>query len=126
MDEFSEINIAPLTDILLVLMVIFVIMAALIVPAGFQEAFPCSCMSRPAALAPYRAELTVQPNGRTLLNGIALDARSIYRALQALHIRHRRLALDIIATPRVPYGAIIRAMDAAKEAGIANVWFVVT
>ena len=43
MDEFAEINITPFTDVLLVLLIIFMVMAALIAPAGFEKRFDRCC-----------------------------------------------------------------------------------
>jgi biopolymer transport protein ExbD len=49
----SEINVTPFTDELLVLLIIFVVLASLVTPAGFQRNFrPCACSSpRPPAYA---------------------------------------------------------------------------
>jgi len=41
----SEINITPLTDILLVLLIIFMILASLAIPPGFERQLPCNCIA---------------------------------------------------------------------------------
>lgn len=123
MEEFTEINVTPFTDVLLVLLIIFMIMAALVIPPGFEREFSCHCGLSASEAQIYRAQVTVEPNGRMLLEGRRVDQHSIYQAMSALHAAHRNVALDIVAAPRVPYALVIRVMDAAKEARISNVWF---
>ena len=124
MDEFAEINITPFTDVLLVLLIIFMLLASLVAPAGFERKFPCHCMHpTPAAAAPH-SELVIARNGRMSLDGHVVDVRSVYPALSALHASHKRIALSIFGDQETAYEYVIRAMDAAKDAGITDVNFV--
>lgn len=124
MDEFAEINITPFTDVLLVLLIIFMVLAAIVVPAGFERQFSCPCGHFTKASIVPRAELLVARNGRMSLDGRLVDDRSIYPALGALHASRSRVALSIFGDRLTAYSHIIRAMDAAKAAGISNVTFV--
>ena len=124
MDEFAEINITPFTDVLLVLLIIFMLLQSLVAPAGLERKFPCNC-SHPAPVveAPH-SELVIARNGRMALDGHVVDARSVYPALSALHASHKRIALSIFGDRDTAYEYVIRAMDAAKDAGITDVSFV--
>ncbi|MBD5656625.1 MAG: biopolymer transporter ExbD, partial [Candidatus Eremiobacteraeota bacterium] len=46
-DVMAEINITPFTDVLLVLLIIFMILAALVTPPGFQKELPNTNNSPP-------------------------------------------------------------------------------
>ena len=126
MDEFAEINITPFTDVLLVLLIIFMELASLLAPVGFERQVPCRCdHTGSAAVTLPRSELVIGRNGRMSLDGRFVDIRTIYPAMSALHAAHARIALSIYADTATAYAYIIRAMDAAKAAGITDVSFVV-
>lgn len=124
MDEFAEINVTPFTDVLLVLLIIFMLLATLVAPAGFERSLSCHCGHQAAIVPSAQAELVIARNGRMSLDGRAVDERSVYPALSALRASHRRIALSIYGNQETAYGYIIRAMDAAKAAGITDVTFV--
>lgn len=124
MDEFAEINVTPFTDVLLVLLIVFMLLSALVVPAGFERHLN-SGGSRAAASIAESSELVIARNGRMSLDGRAVDARSVYPAMIALHAAHKRIALSIFGDRETAYEYVIRAMDAAKDAGITDVSFVV-
>ena len=110
----SEINVTPFTDVLLVLLIIFVVLASLVTPAGFQRNFrPCACSS---LVQPVRSALvTIDARGRVAIDGMATDERSA---------RDRVVNLDIDANPRAAFRLMIRVLDAAKAAGVRDVTFV--
>ena len=122
MEEFAEINITPFTDVLLVLLIIFMVLAALIAPAGFERRVSPCCAPSATTLFTH-SELDIAGNGKMALDGHPVDTRTIYPALRALHAAQRSVALSIVGHHETPYGYVIRAMDAAKMAGIANVNF---
>lgn len=124
MDEFAEINVTPFTDVLLVLLIIFMLLGTLVAPAGFERQFSCHCGHHATVAPPPHSELVIALNGRMSLDGRAVDERSVYPALSALHASHRRIALSIYGNQETAFGYIIRAMDAAKAAGITDVSFV--
>ena len=124
MDEFAEINITPFTDVLLVLLIIFMLLATFVVPAGFERHLDSSEPHAAAVVEPHSA-LVIARNGRMSLDGRLVDARSVYPAMSALHASHKRVALSIFGDRETAYEYVIRAMDAAKAAGITDVSFVV-
>ncbi len=124
MDEFAEINITPFTDVLLVLLIIFMLLATFVVPTGFERHVDSSGPHTASAVVPTSA-LVIARNGRMSLDGRLLDSRSVYPAMAALHASHKRIALSIFGDRETAYEYVIRAMDAAKAAGITDVNFVV-
>ncbi|HKE36294.1 MAG TPA: biopolymer transporter ExbD, partial [Candidatus Baltobacteraceae bacterium] len=120
----SEINVTPFTDVLLVLLIVFMMLAALVAPPGFQRHFPCACSHRPAAPAQQPLEVTVDARGNIRLGGRATDADRLYGDLRhgLAAAKTRSIALD--AAIKAPYGAVLRVLDAAKAAGNADVTLV--
>lgn len=121
----AEINITPFTDVLLVLLIIFMILAALVTPPGFQRAFqqPCAKCATPIHV-PARIELSITRFGKMFIGSVPVDTRSIYGSLLQAYGAKPHSKLAIIADTRAPYGLVLRALDAAKEAGIGEVSFV--
>jgi len=114
MDAFAEIDITPFTDVLLVLLIVFMLLTSIVTPPGLEQQLP----------APPNSELIIARNGRMSLDGRMVDTRSVYPALSALHASHKRIELSIFGDPGTSYDYVIRAMDAAKAAGITDVSFV--
>lgn len=122
----SEINITPFTDVLLVLLIIFMILAALVTPPGFQRALGCTarCGGPADTIAPPKIEIYITRAGKMLIGAQPVDSRTIYTALATAAGMQRKPRLSIIADSHAPYGFVIRTLDAAKAANISDVSFV--
>ena len=76
----SDINVAPLVDVLFVLLVVFVLLGSLVPTAGFQrELLSCGCNHRAEPREPLA--ITVLSDGRIFVGGRRTDSRSIYGLL---------------------------------------------
>ncbi|GAC1652827.1 MAG: ExbD/TolR family protein [Vulcanimicrobiaceae bacterium] len=122
-EVMAEINITPFTDVLLVLLIIFMILAAMVAPPGFQKAWDnCNCTSPVPKRVVPRIKLLISAHGAFFVGATPADAHTIYHVLAT--IARPQSKLSIIADAKAPYGLVIRALDAAKEAGIGDVSFV--
>jgi biopolymer transport protein ExbD len=120
----AEINITPLTDVLLVLLIIFMILAALITPPGFQKQLP-NKSSSPAPVDQKKSiEIDVNDRGVIFVDGKRTDNAHIYSDMAAVEKRRGPLHVSIIADTKAPYGVIIRILDAARLANLEDVGFV--
>ena len=121
----AEINITPFTDVLLVLLIIFMILAALVAPPGFEKELP---NKNPNSSTENKnkndIEVDVNNKGVIFVDGAKADEKSIYPAMQAAAKKKPNHHVAIVADTKAPYGIIIRILDAAKIAGLEDVGFV--
>jgi|SRR5579871_4932135 len=125
-EVMAEINITPFTDVLLVLLIIFMILAALIIPPGFQKQLPNKNDNPQSASNDTKKDIDVEvtEKGVIFVDAKKTDEQGIYPLMQATAKRRGHLHVAITADAKAPYGIIIRILDAAKIAGLTDVGFV--
>ena len=125
-EVMAEINITPFTDVLLVLLIIFMILAALSAPPGFEKQLGRT--SNNPTNTPQNnhnnIEIDVSGRGLILVDGTKADAKTIYNVLETDIRKRGKKHISIIADAKAPYGIIIRILDAARAAGTDDVGFV--
>ena len=125
-EVMAEINITPFTDVLLVLLIIFMILAALITPPGFQKELPNH--TNPASTNkddPKKTiEVDVNDKGVVFIDGTRTTEKDIYNEMARVEQRRGKLHVSIVADAKAPYGLIIRILDAAKQVNLDDVGFV--
>ena len=126
-EVMAEINITPFTDVLLVLLIIFMILAAVATPPGFQKELPNSNNSPPTSKQDNKKNIDVEVNykGVIFVDDKRADEKTIYYIMSDT-ARRRGVTthVSITADAKAPYGVIIRILDAAKEANLDDVGFV--
>ncbi len=127
-EVMAEINITPFTDVLLVLLIIFMILAALILPPGFEKQLPNRCEPRctsPAHVQPRSIDVVINAKGAIFVDGRSSDVRRVYADLASVAKRHgAHTHLSLIGDLRAPYAVVMRILDAAQRAGLDDVGFV--
>ncbi len=125
-EVMAEINITPFTDVLLVLLIIFMILAALITPPGFEKELPNknSTNANENQNKKDNIEVDVNNKGVIFVDAKKSDVAHIYADMQEASIKKPHKHVSIIADAKAPYGIIIRILDAAKIAGLEDVGFV--
>ena len=125
-EVMAEINITPFTDVLLVLLIIFMILAALITPPGFQKQLPNKSNPNQANQDNKKRTIEVDVNNRGVIfiDGKRSNVQSLYGDMAEVANRRGHLHVSIVADAKAPYGLIIRILDAAKLANLDDVGFV--
>ena len=125
-EVMAEINITPFTDVLLVLLIIFMILAALITPPGFQKELPNKSNPNQTNNDDKKRTIEVDVNnkGVIFIDGKRSSEKSIYADMADVARRRGNLHVSIVADAKAPYGLIIRILDAAKLANLEDVGFV--
>ena len=117
----SEINVVPLVDVVLVLLIIFMITAPLLY-RGIDIQLPASATN---TIEPTeRLVVTVEKDGAIYLNKERVPEDNLRPALAAARDRNPSLSVYLRADQGVPYGIVVRVMDAAKQAGILQLGMV--
>jgi biopolymer transport protein ExbD len=133
-DVMAEINITPFTDVLLVLLIIFMILAALAAPPGFQKELPKK-NNTPTKInqkqLEHQIQVEVTANNRIFVDGRLTSINDIYSAMLDAYNYHKAHAvygytthISLIADTDASYNTIIKILDAARQAGDDDVGFV--
>ena len=112
----SEINVTPLVDVMLVLLIIFMITAPMM-QQGLEVQLPVAGGTTQPSLE-KEIVLTVTKNGTIYLNQTVYTLEALQPKLQALYKNRRDQRLFLRADTKVPYGVVVRVMDEVKKAGV--------
>jgi len=118
----AEINMIPLIDVMLVLLVIFIVTAPLLTHAVRVE-LP-KAASRPAAARPDAVQLAVRADGAVAWNGERVDAATLDARLAGVATQTPQPELRLAADRTVQYQRVADVMAAAARAGVTRLAFV--
>lgn len=111
----SEINITPFVDVVLVLLIIFLITAPMLI-RGIDVNVPRSA-SR--SIEPEdRLVVSITKDRVIYLDDQPIELARLEKVLAGLKERNSSASIYIKGDEGVPYGMIVKVMDAAKKAGI--------
>ena len=121
-DMMSEINVTPLVDVMLVLLVVFIVTAPLLAPQSLKINLP-----RTTAVAQddrkVAARLTIDAQGRIELDNQALTDVQLTEMLKQ-RAADAQFQLQIEADKTVPYGRVAELMAIAQSSGVSKLSFV--
>jgi biopolymer transport protein TolR len=118
----SEINVTPLVDVMLVLLVIFILTAPLMTSA-IRLDLPQS-ESGELGAAPQAVVLVVNAQGQWFLNDQPIAENALREKLAQAARRNPLTELELRADASVPYGRVVEAMGLAQKAGLNRIGFV--
>jgi biopolymer transport protein ExbD len=118
----ADMNVVPLVDVMLVLLVIFIVTAPLLTHSVKIELPKAS--SSPNITRPEHIEFGIRENGELFWNGeaVALDASAARFAAEAA--REPQPEVHIRADRNVRYDVVARVMAAAAKAGLVRIGFI--
>ena len=120
----SGINVTPLVDITLVLLIIFMVTAKIIVSQSLPLDLPKAAQGQEVQLV---FGLELHANGDTLADGKKLPGEdAILPLAREAQTKNADLRAVIRADQAVPHGRVIRALDLLKQAGVSKIAFGVT
>ena len=118
----GEINVTPLVDVMLVLLVIFMVTAPLM-SSAIRLDLPQSEGIDTGALA-SSVVLVVDAQGALYLNDQAITAQDLKAHLSSVALRNPQTELELRADATVSYGRVVEAMGLAQKAGLTRIGFV--
>ncbi|MEW6248363.1 MAG: biopolymer transporter ExbD [Nitrospirota bacterium] len=117
----AEINVIPLVDVVLVLLVIFMVTAPMLY-RGIDIKLPASATN---TIKPeMRVVLTIEKDQRLYLDKDAVSVAQLERRLKSLKEQNSEVSVYLRADREVPYGIVVQVMDGVKRAGIEKLGMV--
>ena len=118
----SEINVTPLVDVMLVLLVIFILTAPLLA-SSIRLELPRTDAAK-ATQAPQSVTLVVDKTGAIFLNDQPIALAALQARLQQTATQNPDTEVQLRADAAVPYGRVVAVMGAAQTAGLMRIAFV--
>ena len=113
----SDINITPLVDVVLVLLLIFMLTAP-VLQSGIQVAVPHTRMV--SQLTEVHLVVTIDKDQNVFLQDKPVNIHDL-SAVLAQNPNNQKKVIYVRADESVPFGAFASVMDAVKAAGISNI-----
>ena len=118
----SDINVTPLVDVMLVLLVIFIITAPLMA-SSIKLDLPRTDAGQPTD-TPKFVSLAVDAAGKVFLNDQAVTTEELATRLGQAAAASRDTEVQLRADQTVPYGKVVELMGIANKAGLSRIGFV--
>ena len=118
-DSFNEINITPLTDIFLVLLIIMMVIAPMLDQQGLNLMVPQRVESENQD-QPKTINILVSSNGTYSIDDRQLSEDRLLFEIQD-RAKHYKDGVLIKTEDDATHGAVVKVMDAARNAGVTNV-----
>jgi biopolymer transport protein ExbD/biopolymer transport protein TolR len=116
--SLAEINITPLVDVVLVLLVIFMITAP-VLQSGIEVAVPKTRTVK--EITEQRTVLTIDRDQQVFMGDKLVNLHDLPQQLRQSTTDPTKRVIYLRADERVPFGAFASLMDAVKQAGITNI-----
>jgi biopolymer transport protein TolR len=113
----ADINITPLVDVVLVLLLIFMVTAP-VLQSGVEVAIPKTRSVN--TLTEERMVVTIDKDQNVYLQDKPINVHDLPLRLKAGRDASKKI-IYVRADERVPFGAFASVMDAVKQAGITNI-----
>jgi biopolymer transport protein ExbD len=115
----TEINVTPMVDITLVLLIIFMVTASFVSDAGIKVRLPKAAASEAAGAAALK--VTMGKGGELFLMKDRMNEAGLRSALERAVRGNPGLRVMIAADRDIPYGKVVSVIDIAKKAGITRI-----
>ncbi len=117
--DSSGIDLAPMLDFVLNLLIFFIITAVFLKEVGIT-------VSRPNSAAAEKKEagnilIAIRANGEIWIDRRVIDLRAVRANVERLHAQKPEDAVVVIAEKEAPTGTLVQVIDQVRQGGVANV-----
>ena len=115
-DVVSDINITPLVDVMLVLLIVFIVTAPLLtnsVKVNLPKAAPTQSTDQNKALV-----ISVKPDGAIFLDKAPVSLENFEQEITQRKNANSKLALNLNADETVPYGTVAKLLASIERVGV--------
>jgi biopolymer transport protein ExbD len=114
----TDINVTPLVDIMLVLLIIFMLTAHLIARQVIEVQLPKAAQA--AAVNPTTLAVTLTREGRMYLNGVPTTPDALRAAIQASVTKDAKTQVIVAGDKNVSHGRVVWVLDLVKSLGVTS------
>ncbi len=121
--EPVDINLAPLIDVVFILLLFFVVTTTFTRETQLKVDLPEAVSGTPPEVAKTPLEILVGVDGSFALNGKSLSKNDLASLMEALRLESggdKSLPVMLSADGKAPHQAVVTAMDAASKLGFAH------
>lgn len=116
----AEINITPFTDVILVLLIIFIVATPLISQNQIEVKLPSAASGTPSTAEVKKSIITVTKEGTVYLDGAAAEIGSLSQTIKDLVSANKNHQVSIAVDKDCPFQQVVSVIDALKKSGVAN------
>ena len=114
----TDINVTPLVDIMLVLLIIFMLTANLIAKQAIEVELPRASQS--TSLPPTTLAITLTRDGALYLNGKATTPADLRAAVTAAVAKDPKTQAIVTGDKAVSHGRVVWVLDVVKSLGVSS------
>ena len=119
-DSFNEINITPLTDIFLVLLIIMMVVAPLLDQQGLNLAVPEVVNQEQIAKDSKIMSFSVTDDNKYIFDGQEVKAEDLENVVSQ-HAKDFPDGLLIQVDDNADHGTVVKLMDSARNVGVTSI-----
>lgn len=117
-DTFNEINITPLTDIFLVLLIIMMVIAPMLDQQGLNLTVP-DMVDKSTSKETKMIDVQVTADNTYVMDGHEISVNDLSSAIKE-KAQTSPDGMLIEASPESSHGAVVKVMDTARNSGVTN------
>jgi biopolymer transport protein ExbD len=114
----AEINVTPMVDVMLVLLVIMIVSAQYIVSQSIKVELPKAASASDSVASV--AAVTLTKDGKTFYNQESMSEGDLQNHFKSAIAGNKELNLIVSADKEVPHGRVVHVIDLAKLEGISK------
>ncbi len=115
-DSISEINVVPLVDIILVVLIIFMVTAPMFLKPTINVNLPKAASGEQTT--PSQLNISITADGKISLNGVAADEEKVKAKAMEEAQKNPEVQAIIAADKDVAHGKVVGIIDIVKSAGV--------
>lgn len=115
-ESIADINVVPLVDIILVVLIIFMVTAPMFLKPSINVNLPKAASGDQTT--PSKLNITLTADGRVNLNGAFVDEAAVHQKALDEVAKNPEVQAVIAADKDVPHGKVVGLLDIVKTAGV--------
>ncbi len=115
-EMMSEINVVPLVDIILVVLIIFMVTAPMIMKPSISVNLPKAATGE--ATQPSKLNITISPDGTLNMDGKIVQDAEVTTTAIAEFQKNPDVQAVISSDKNVPHGRVVEVLDLVKSTGV--------